>query len=38
MGTMTPEEVRVLFTALLLVAVLMTTQLTTAMASATTLF
>jgi hypothetical protein len=38
MGAMTPEEVRVLFTALLLVAVLMTTQLTTAIASAATLF
>jgi len=35
---MTPEEVRVLFTALLLVAVLTTTQMTTAMASAATLF
>jgi hypothetical protein len=38
MGTMTPEEVRALFTALLLVAVLLTTQLTTAMAGATTVF
>ena len=38
MGTMTPEEVRALFVALLLVAVLLTTQVTTAMASAATLF
>ena len=38
MGTMTPEEVRALFAALLLVAVLLTTQVTTAMASAATLF
>lgn len=38
MGTMTPEEVRVLFTAMVLVAVLMTTHLTTAMAGAATLF
>ncbi len=38
MGTMTPEEVRALFVALLLVAALLTTHLTTAMASATTLF
>jgi hypothetical protein len=35
MGTMTPEEVRALFLALLLVAALLTTHLTTAMASAT---
>lgn len=38
MGTLTPEEVRVLLTALVLVAVLMTTQLTTAVAGAATLF
>lgn len=38
MGTMTPEEVRVLFAALVLVAVLMTTHLTTAVAGAVTLF
>ena len=38
MGTMTPEEVRALFAVLLLVAVLLTTQVTTAMASAATLF
>ena len=38
MGTMTPEEVRVLFTAMVLVAVLMTAQLTTAVAGAATLF
>ena len=38
MGTMTPEEVRAVFVALLLVAVLLTTHLTTAMAGATTLF
>lgn len=38
MGTMTPEEVRVLFTAMVLVAVLMTTHLTTAVAGAATLF
>ncbi len=36
MGTMTPEEVRVLFTAMGLLAVLMTTHLTTAVASAAT--
>ncbi len=38
MGTMTPEEARVLFTAVVLVAVLMTTSLTTAVADAVTLF
>jgi hypothetical protein len=38
MGTMTPEEVRVLFTALLLVAVLMSTHLTTAIAGAAAIF
>lgn len=38
MGTLTPEEVRALLTALVLVAVLMTTQLTTAVAGAATLF
>ena len=38
MGTMTPEEVRVLFTVLVLVAVLMTTHLTTAIAGAAALF
>jgi hypothetical protein len=38
MGTMTPEEVRVVLTALVLMAVLMTTQLTTAMAGAATSF
>lgn len=38
MGTMTPEEVRVLFAALGLVAVLMTTHLTTAITGAATLF
>ena len=38
MGTMTPEEVRVLFAALVLIAVLMTTHLTTAIAGAATLF
>ena len=38
MGTMTPEEVRALFAVLLLVAVLLTTQITTSMASASTLF
>ena len=38
MGTMTPEEVRVLFTALVLVAVMTTTHLTTAMAGASALF
>ena len=37
MGTMTPEEVRVLFTALLLVTVLLITHLTTAVATAATL-
>ena len=38
MGTMTPEEVRAMLLALVLVAALMTTHLTTAMASASTLF
>jgi hypothetical protein len=38
MGTMTPEEVRVVFTAMVLLAVLMTTHLTTAIAGAATLF
>jgi hypothetical protein len=38
MGTMTPEEVRVLLTALVLLAVLMATSLTSTMASAATLF
>ena len=38
MGTMTPEEVRVVLAALLAVAVLMTTHLTTAVAGAATLF
>ncbi len=38
MGTMTPEEVRALFLALVVLAALLTTHLTTAMASATTLF
>jgi hypothetical protein len=38
MGTMTPEEVRALFAALVLVAVLLTTHLTTAVAGAATLF
>ena len=38
MGAMTPEEVRVLFATLLLVAVLLTTHLTTAIANAASLF
>lgn len=38
MGAMTPEEVRALFAAMLLIAVVLTTQLTTAMASAAPLF
>jgi hypothetical protein len=35
---MTPEEVRVVFTAMVLLVVLMTTHLTTAIAGAATLF
>jgi hypothetical protein len=38
MGTMTPEEVRALCTALVLLVVLLTTHLTTAVAGAATLF
>ncbi len=38
MGTMTPEEVRALFAALLLIAVVLTTQVSTAMAAAAPLF
>ena len=38
MGAMTPEEVRVLFAGVLLVAVMATTHLTTAIAGAATLF
>ena len=37
MGTLTPEEVRALCTALVLVAVLLTAHLTTAIAAAATL-